>query len=449
MLATVLDELQGLDDRAITRRLRDLELERRRVDAELLATMSVAQARGVYREDGHHGLAGWVRANLNWSNAQVSAARQQVRLIDDHPVVGDALHDGHIGVAQVAEMARARANPRCGGEIGDVIDLLVDHAEFLPHPDFRAIVRRWETLADLDGAHAAADVSEANRTASAHEVGGGLDLRASGGSAISTAAMLAIFEGFVEAEFAADVAARTAQYGPYAAAALLPRTDAQRRFDALCAIFRRAAATPAGGRLPAPLVNIVIDQTTFETVLAQHRLIPPPDDLEVADLIAARCETVDGIPVPPDDVLQAALRGLVRRVVVDTDGVVIDMGRSRRLFTGAARDAVKFMEAHCGHPGCVVSARHAQIDHLDEWDRDHGATDVRNGRPRCEFHNRVKHRLGLVDRRLRQRIVTYRRDGSPIIHVGARLPDPDDPDETTGPTGLDALFAAVEPLLDR
>ena len=445
MFATVVENIQSLDDDGVTERLRELELQRRRLDAETFALITLAQSRGVHRDDGHLSVAGWLRANVNWSGPQIAAAKKAARLVDTHEAVGDALSEGHIGSAQVHELARAARNPRCGSEIGEVLDLLLEQAEQLPFDDFRRVVRRWESLADEDGAAVDAEATETNRTASLHEVGGAVDLRASGGSAMTVAAMMGIFERFVEAEFRKDVESRTELHGPDAPASLLPRTDAQRRFDALHEIFRRAAATPPGGRTPVPVVNILVDQHTYEILLARHRLIPYPDDIPAADLDRLRCETDSGVPVPPEAVFQAMMQGYVRRVVVDDDGVVLDMGRRRRLFTGAARTAVKLMESHCGHFGCRVSSHHAQIDHMDEWDRDHGPTDVENGRPRCNGHNPEKTRLGLVDRRTRGgRIITYRRDGSPMLPVGCRGPD-EEPDPAEG---LAALARSLRPLLE-
>ena len=376
MFTDLVEELMGLDNDSITERFRALELERRRIEAEIAAVVAVADARGVYGDDGHRSIKGWMRANANWSGFDVSTMRRVVALFESCPAVGDALLAGHIGQAQVVELARARSNPRCGARLVDVLDVLLDHAEHLSFEDFRTVVRRWEHLADEDGALDDAEANHANRTAGLHEVNGCVDLRASGGRPLEAAEMLGIFERFVEDEFRIDVAARTELHGPDAPASLLPRTDAQRRFDALATIFRTAASMPAGARAPEPVVNLVCDIETFETLLARHRLIPFPDDLPLTDLARSRCETDSGIVVPPEHVLQAALHGHVRRVIVDGNGVVLDMGRKRRLFKGAARVAAKLMACHCGHPGCTVGAHYAEVDHLDEWDRDGGATDV-------------------------------------------------------------------------
>ena len=54
--------------------------------------------------------------------------------------------------------------------------------------------------------------------------------------------MAEIFERFCDAEFSADWDQTLARFGDAACYSLMPRSDAQRRFDALYAIFERAAA---------------------------------------------------------------------------------------------------------------------------------------------------------------------------------------------------------------
>ena len=243
-------ELMELDNGSITERFRELELERRRIDAEIAAVVAVADARGVYGDDGHRSIKGWMRANANWSGLDVVLRRRMVKLVETCPSVGDELLDGHIGCAQVAELARARNNPRCGDEIVGVIDTLLDTAEHLPFEDFRTVVQRWESRADEDGTLADAEANEANRKAAVLDVDGRVDIRATGGAPLDAAMMIANFERFVEAEFRIDVAARTKLHGSDAPASLLPRSDAQRRFDALHKVFTTASTMPAGGRAP-------------------------------------------------------------------------------------------------------------------------------------------------------------------------------------------------------
>lgn len=53
------------------------------------------------------------------------------------------------------------------------------------------------------------------------------------------------------------------------------------------------------------------------------------------------------MPVDARDALIAALIGQVRRVVVDSAGVIVNMGRRQRLFTGALRDAILALQPWC------------------------------------------------------------------------------------------------------
>ena len=425
MFTDLVDELMGLDDADVTERFRELELRRRGEEAELAALIAVIEARGIWGHDGHLTVKGYLRANGNWSNSDVARARRNSRLMNDHPVVGDALLDGHVGVAQLDELGRASSNRRCGDEIDLVLDQLLDVAEQLPYESLRTVVKRWETLADADGAHRDAKITSERRTVSLNEMDGGLDLRASGGSALNTAMMKKVFDQFVELEFRADVAERTELHGENAPASLLPRTDAQRRFDALVKIFERAASMPTDAVGPQLVLNIVTTRERYERELADLGLIDAADGPYAdpfADLLHQYCESENGISVGGHAIIRAALTGHVRRVVLDTDGVVINFGRARRLFSGGARTALKLMAQSCENVGCDVGQLSCQIDHIQEWIRDGGSTDTDNGAVKCGGHNRSKHRLGISERRDHVgKLIQFRRDGTPITPVGQRL----------------------------
>ena len=320
--------------------------------------------------------------------------------------------------------------------------------EELSFVDFERCVDRFVSHADLDGAHDARDDAVEHRTASIVEVGGMLDVSAHGGDGTTTAEMIEIFQRFCEAEFRADIESRRAEHGADADAHPLPRTSRQRRFDALQTILRTAAtAAGVGSAVADPLVNIVIDAATWSTMLTDAGLVPGDGTLIDPELIAPlvggdvplherRCETSTGIQLHPHDVLRAALAGHVRRVVVDSAGVVVDLGRRHRLFTGAAREAATLLVTHCEHPGCDLPAEWCDVDHQVEWAAG-GPTDQTNAGVECARHNvaKTKHRRR-TRRAVNGRNYTIRSDGSVILPVGARPPtfpddDPDDhsPDE--------------------
>jgi hypothetical protein len=142
------------------------------------------------------------------------------------------------------------------------------------------------------------------------------------------------------------------------------------------------------------LVNIITNQHTLNQVVGNY--YAEPDAPMAAEPATSDrmwlCQTPTGAPVAPADLLVAALIGQIRRVVVDSLGRVVDLGRRSRLFTGAAREAVLLTGDRCCWPGC---GRHSpQIDHLNPWARAGGATSSLNGAPLCGRHNRYKHHAG-------------------------------------------------------
>jgi hypothetical protein len=75
--------------------------------------------------------------------------------------------------------------------------------------------------------------------------------------------------------------------------------------------------------------------------------------------------------------------------VVDSAGVVTDLGRLRRFFTGSSRTAAQLQYWRCTHPGCGVPTKHSQIDHATSW-LELGPTSPRNAHIKCGHHNRFK-----------------------------------------------------------
>jgi hypothetical protein len=429
-LTTVID----LTDSELTERFRELELQRRRAAAEMAAIVREGERRAIHTIDGHRTIRHWVRAQINCPMPEATRLRRLAIACDTTAALGDTLMNGHIGIAQADELARLATHPRVADQYDTVAPQLLRHAEHLPYEAFRIVTRRFETLADLDGAERDDEVSHEHRTATIIELDGSIDVRVTGGSGMVTAELVGIFQQFVEAEFDADVAARTAEFGPDAPASLLPRTDAQRRFDAFCAIFRAAAVAPADGIAPRPVLNLLVGLDTYERLIERHLTGTDPGLGSNLDLHIERIETTTGITITPRDVLAASVIAEVRRVVIDSAGVVVDAGRKRRLFTGTARDMALLLAHSCGHLGCTVPADRCDVDHLAEWERDDGGTDQTNALPRCSAHNPWKTANGIRSRRNQHGdVIDIRLDGTPMTPIGRRVLD-NEPDSEPGPT---------------
>jgi hypothetical protein len=443
MFADLVSGAMECTDAELDERLRANELTMRRLQADRAAMLAVTQLRGSFRDDGHRSLKGYLRATTNVSSNEAIRQRRIADACDAAPELGDALALGRVGEVQIVEIARINDNPRTRQYFARVAPIFVELAEHSSHDDLRDRVTSFLNLADQDGAFVELCCNIEQRTASINVVGGALDVRASGGDPIVAEEIVKIFEWFVEREFGADVEARRDEHGDDAPAHPFARTDRQRRFDALVAMARAAAAHGDGTKPAEITVNVIADPQTLDETLSGAGIIAESDadvvtaelDDETIDTVIAtaaddparwidrRCETSRGTPIHPMLLLQAALRGHVRRVLVDSRGVVIDYGRRQRLFAGPAREAAKLLFRRCSHPGCSVPADLCEVDHADEWVRDRGHTDQRNSNIECRTHNRFKSGARWRVARHDGRVFHIRPDGSIILPVGARTPD--------------------------
>ncbi len=386
-----------------------------------------------------------MRATCNTSGGTISQDRKLGRLVNAHPAVGEALMVGRISADHALEIARVHSNRRVSALLGVVVAVFVDQAEHRSYDEFRVDIDQFINTVDQDGAFAHIADNVEHRNARVSDLHGCLDVAATGGDPVVAAQLVTVFDMFVQAEFQRDVDARAAEHGAAACEYPLARTAAQRRFDALVAIFAAAAGSPQAAKLPEPVVNIVIDHGSISEAFACAAIVLPNGNLVdlgeladeamlvrtladelVADPEAFRgryCETSTGAAIPAFVALQAAFTGHVRRVVVDSDRVVVDFGTRQRLFTGNARIAAQLMSRFCTFPGCRIPARLCQVDHNIEW-VDGGATDQANANIECGPHNRHKHRNQWRTRTdARGRVYHLKPDGTIVLPVGERPPD--------------------------
>lgn len=394
-------------------RLVEVEAELRRLEAEVATLVRSAERDRSFTTDGHLTVGGLLRGELRWSKQQVTARRRLGVLLDEAPAVIEHLHAGAIGVAQADAFGRAAANPRCGGQLVDHLDLLLGHARSLSFDGFHVSIQAWERLADADGANRDAEACHANRFFSLSFFDGVGRIHGQCG-ALDFEAVEQVFEQYQRAEWLADWDDAKARYGEDVAGSMLARTNAQRAWDAFMKLLTDAVSAPPGSVPPEPIVNLVWSEQHAEAQLARSGLIPEP--AEPATNVSTndwRCETISGRPVSPFEAMQALLAGRLRRVVFDSSGVVIDYGRLQRFFDGAARQAVLLQFPTCVFPGCNRPTHTCEADHLVDWQHG-GTTDQRNGAPLCDRHNQLKNRGFTVWRDPNGVFHTYRPDGTEI-----------------------------------
>jgi hypothetical protein len=129
-------------------------------------------------------------------------------------------------------------------------------------------------------------------------------------------------------------------------------------------------------------VDVLLDHHTMEA----HTSGTTPDPRRFRNVVS---RTQSGRRLHPDDAVNAALLGHVRRAVYDGSGTIIELGRRSRLFRGSARDAVMLLLTTCVWVGCDRPVAWCDADHSLGW-KAHGATVPRNGQPLCTGHQNLK-----------------------------------------------------------
>jgi len=108
----------------------------------------------------------------------------------------------------------------------------------------------------------------------------------------------------------------------------------------------------------------------------------------------------NGHGLPQIDGIHAGISATTARILaVDANiipavlggaGEVLDLGRARRLFSPAQRQALAEQYGGCAFPGCEQPPSYTEAHHLQWWSRG-GTTDLGNGIPLCSFHHHRVH----------------------------------------------------------
>ena len=155
------------------------------------------------------------------------------------------------------------------------------------------------------------------------------------------------------------------------------RTGPQRQADALVALAQRAARA---GQLPecAGQASTLLVTTTLQALegrTAAAGLLPYGGRLDPASLRMLACDSA---------VIPAVLGGA---------GQLLDLGRTRRLFTPAQRRAIALRDHGCIHPGCPAPPIDCDTHHAIPWWAG-GATDLDDGYLLCRHDHQRHHREG-------------------------------------------------------
>jgi hypothetical protein len=145
-------------------------------------------------------------------------------------------------------------------------------------------------------------------------------------------------------------------------------------------------------------------QALADLVVGGHQQTRPIESeiVLIADVVTAVsgelhehsiCETNHGVELPPASLHRLVCNGRITPIIVDTNGVVLNAGRSKRLANRAQRRALRTMYRTCAFSGCDTPFLRCEIHHIEPWEIG-GNTDLINLLPLCSRHHHVVHELG-------------------------------------------------------
>ncbi|MET0805912.1 MAG: DUF222 domain-containing protein, partial [Lacisediminihabitans sp.] len=346
------------------------------------------EAAGLARRAGHSG-PGLFLAEL-WQLSALEAIRlctvgeatRQPAALDGsplpakYPAVGDAVAAGAVSVDAAAVIVREleQSAPNCSADArlaGERV--LVEHAPGLTVKQVHGLARQVRDRLDQDGVEPQDRIRRRRRSLTLVTLRDGM-VRLVWVMPPETAGVVrAGIDHFVGEQLRAARDRLPDSLATDGVADSDDRTMPQRRADAAEDLFRHviSCASPTGDR---PTTTMVVRMS-----LDQLR----------DGLGTARIDGVDaGISATTARIIAADAN--IIPIVLGGDGEVLDLGRSRRLFSPAQRHALAERYGGCAFPTCDHPPSYTEAHHLAWWSLG-GATDVANGIPLCSFHHHRIH----------------------------------------------------------
>lgn len=155
--------------------------------------------------------------------------------------------------------------------------------------------------------------------------------------------------------------------------------------------------------LPLRLGHIGGGRTKIHVTVPMSTLIRTPDQRAAHDPLQdppVEVAQLEGYGPIPDVIAQGlAMGGVWQRLLTDpATGAILDVGRQRYQPPAALAQHVRHRDATCVAPGCSVSARSCDIDHITPWAQG-GETAADNLQLLCPHHHTVKTLGGFISQR--------------------------------------------------
>jgi hypothetical protein len=331
-----------------------------------------AHSRDLPHQQGATSAVAWLRDLLRISPADARVLVSLGEVLDTRSVLADAVADGAVNTSQAVAIGRVIADVPDSepGLVDKVETVLIGYAgQFEP-----TILRRLgeRVLAHINPELADQRLGDRLDREQAHaQQRRGFTMSADGLGGIR-------LTGILDVEGAAIIDAALTPLTTPVRDATGPdlRTPAARRADALidvCQLALRTGQLPASGGQPAQL-TVTLDYDALQR-----------------DVAVGQLDT--GALLTPEATRRLACDAGIIPALLNGASVPIDVGRTRRPFTGATRTAILLRDRGCAFPGCERPPRWTDIHHIVFWSEG-GGTDRDNGVALCRHHHQLIHHGG-------------------------------------------------------
>jgi hypothetical protein len=389
------DDLPAMAGPQLLERLGELLRVQNRLAAEITRTVRACELGDASECDGKKTIAAWLRGHARLSAHAAAELVHTGRALEHLPAVAQAFADGGVTAAQagvIAQVAKPEQLAEAAAHDVDIAEIdraMAKVACESAHERLVGVVRYYREALDPDGDDP--DPTEGRKLSLAARFNGAVgisgELDAVGGEKLRAA-----LEAIVQA--ARPKGDR--------------RTRAQQLADALVQLADNALAS---GDLP------------FCRTVKPHVVVTiPMHDLADPNANAGAGTTSVGEVLSAAQTRWLACDGSITRLVLDADGLPLDVGRDKRVVPPHIRRAVEHRDGHCVFAGCFAPTHFCDVHHLIEWIFG-GETSLENSALLCERHHTKVHHGFRVERQPGGRWRTYRPDGTEILLFHERDPE--------------------------
>jgi len=346
---------------ALSQELVEMLKARERLDAEIVRTMAQWKRMRGWEADGALSPVAWLTHRAPVGASEARRLVKTARVVDDAPLLGEALADGVTTTAHINALAGVMSDRR-RIVLPDHEQVLTEQARELSIRDFVVLVRRWAAIADDYLAGDTHDEHQPrNRLHASVTMDGWVDIN-------GRLEPVAGAELLTTLDYLAPPDPKDVPDGV--------RSLAERRGDALAELahWYQQGATPGGS---PPSLGVVIDVATLNG--------------DSPELARTRCDLEGVGPVTKATLERVSCGATIQRVVMAGDSITLDMGRNTRLATPTQTRAVRIRDAGCIFPSCDRPAPWCDIHHVNGWTHHGGETNVENLVCLCTRHHTLIH----------------------------------------------------------